>query len=54
MKDKKQDKERLLAFASLPPSVKESLTEEEKQIFLNEEEWPESMFDKLDEFIVKE
>jgi len=51
---KKNDKERKISFDSLPPSIKDSLTEEEKQLFLNAEEWPESLFEKLDEFIVKE
>ncbi len=55
MKDKKKiDKERQMSYDSLPPSVKESLTEEEKQLFLNAEEWPESLFEKLEEFIIKE
>lgn len=50
----KIDRERQMSFDSLPPSVKESLTEEEKQLFLYAKEWPESLFEKLDEFIVKE
>jgi len=55
MKDnKKIDKERQMSYESLPPSVKDSLTEEEKQLFLYAEEWPESLFEKLDEFIIKE
>ena len=55
MKDnKKIDKERQMSYESLPPSVKDSLTEAEKQIFLYDSEWPESLFEKLDEFIVKE
>ncbi|MDA3790952.1 MAG: hypothetical protein PF503_20960 [Desulfobacula sp.] len=55
MKDKKKiDKERQMSYDSLPPSVKESLPEEEKQLFLNAEEWPESLFEKLEEFIIKE
>ena len=55
MDDKKKiNKERLIAYESLPPSVKESLTQEEKQLFLNAEEWPESLFEKLEEFIIKE
>ena len=51
---KKIDKERQMAYESLPPGVKDSLTEEEKQLFLFSEEWPESLFEKLEEFIVKE
>lgn len=52
--DKKTQKERKFAFESLPPTIKESLTPEEKLIFLKAEEWPEELFAKLDEFIVKE
>ncbi len=54
MNKRKPDKERQQSYDSLPPSVKESLTEEEKQAFLFEEQWPESLFEKLDEFIIKE
>lgn len=53
MKDKKKiDKERQLSYDSLPPSVKESLTEEEKELFLYAEHWPDSLFEKLEEFII--
>ena len=51
---KKIDKARQMSYDSLPPSVKENLTEEEKELFLTAEEWPESLFEKLDEFIIKE
>ena len=53
MKNKKPDKERQMSYDSLPPAIKDSLTEEEKQIFLHEESWPDSLFEKLDEFIVQ-
>jgi len=52
--DKKTKKERKIAFESLPPVIRETLTAEEKEIFLNGEEWPEELFSKLDEFIIKE
>jgi len=52
--EKKIDAERQVAFDSLPPNIRENMTEEEKQIFLHAEEWPETLFEKLDEFIVKE
>ncbi len=52
--EKKTDMERQIAFDSLPPNIRENMTEEEKQLFLQAEEWPESLFDKLDEFIVKD
>ena len=50
--NKKIDQERQMSYDSLPPSIKESLTDEEKQIFLYEEEWPESLFEKMEEFII--
>jgi hypothetical protein len=52
--DKKPEKVRQEAYESLPPAIKESLTPEEKELFLTAEEWPESLFTKLDEFITKE
>ncbi|WP_321492262.1 hypothetical protein [uncultured Desulfobacter sp.] len=52
--DKKQEKVRLEAYESLPPVIKEGLTPEEKEMFLTAEEWPDSLFAKMDEFIVKE
>ncbi len=51
---KKNEKERKKSFDSLPPSVKDSLSEEEKQLFLHAKEWPDSLFEKLEEFIVKD
>lgn len=51
---KKIDKERQMAYDSLPPSVREGLTEEEKELFLHAGEWPDTLFEKLAEFIVKE
>ncbi len=51
-KDKKnKPSQRQMALESLPPNIKESLTKEEVELFLHAEEWPESMFEKLDEFI---
>ena len=50
----KIDKERQEAYNSLPPGIKESLTQEEKELFLNAEHWPDSLFTKLEEFIIKE
>ncbi len=52
--DKKTQKERKIAFESLPPVIRDSLTEEEKELFLTAEEWPEELFAKLAEFIVKD
>ena len=50
-KKKKIDPERKQAFESLPPNIKKRLTDEEKELFLNAEEWPDSLFEKLKEFI---
>ncbi len=52
--DKKTLKERKIAFESLPPAIREALSPEEKELFLTAAEWPEELFQKLDEFIVKE
>jgi hypothetical protein len=55
-KNKKQvrkiDPEREMAFKALPLQVKALLTEEEKELFLYGEEWPETLFEKMKEFIV--
>ncbi len=53
-KQKKVDQERKQAFESLPPNVKARLTDEEKDLFLTSEEWPDELFDKLKEFIINE
>lgn len=51
----KQDlEEREMAYQSLPPSVKNSLTDEEKDLFLHAEVWPDTLFEKLSEFIIKQ
>lgn len=51
-KNHKPDKERAKALKALPIGIREQLTPEEKELFLNGQEWPESMFKKLEEFIV--
>ena len=52
--DKKTRKERKVSFESLPPAIRDGLTEEEKEMFLTADEWPEELFAKLDEFIIKD
>ncbi|MGM0656925.1 MAG: hypothetical protein ACQETR_16665 [Thermodesulfobacteriota bacterium] len=52
--NKKIEKVRQEAYENLPPIIKENLTPEEKELFLTAEEWPDSLFSKLDEFITKE
>lgn len=50
-KTQKPDPERKMAFDSLPPHIRESLTEEEVELFLYAEAWPDSLMDKMDEFL---
>lgn len=50
----KPDPERKGALESLPPHIRDSLTEEEVDLFLYSEEWPDSLFEKMNEFIVKD
>ncbi|HKJ97637.1 MAG TPA: hypothetical protein VJ959_01845 [Desulfotignum sp.] len=52
--DKKAKKERQEAFDSLPQAIKDKLTPEEKHVFLTADIWPETLFEKLDEFLIKE
>jgi hypothetical protein len=53
IKSKKIDKERKMSYDSLPPGIKDNLTQEEKDLFLYSEEWPDELFEKLGEFIIK-
>ncbi|MDY0221615.1 MAG: hypothetical protein RBR67_10800 [Desulfobacterium sp.] len=46
------DRERAMALKALPIAIREQLTPEEMELFLNGQEWPESLFKKLEEFIV--
>ena len=46
------DTERKMAFESLPTHIKAEMSDEEKELFLHGEEWPEELFEKLKEFIV--
>lgn len=48
------DPERKGALESLPPHIRDNLTEEELELFLYSEEWPDSLFEKMNEFIVKD
>lgn len=48
---KKIDPEREMSFKSLPPNVRNELTEEEIEMFLHDEVWSEELFDKLKEFL---
>ena len=48
---RKIDPEREMAFKSLPPNIKNVLTDEEKELFLYEEVWPDELFEKLSGFL---
>lgn len=52
--DKKEIKQRKEAFEALPKTIRERLTEEEVKIFLYNDTWPESLFEKLADFIYPE
>ena len=48
------DPERQMALDSLPPSIRTTLTDEEVELFLHAESWPEEMCEKLSEFLSPE
>jgi hypothetical protein len=48
------DSKRLEALRSLPKEVLESLTKEETRAFLHEEVWPDSLRQKLKDYLVEE
>ncbi len=52
--DRKPDPERAMALKSLPPHIREKMSDEEIELFLFSEEWPEELFSKLEEFIFTE
>ena len=51
---KKADPEKIKVLRMLPMEVKESLTPEEVNAILFEDVWPDSLQEKLKEFIVEE
>jgi len=54
MEKKKPDPAKMKALRSLPVEIKQALTKEEVDAFLYEEEWPDSLQEKLKEYIVDE
>ncbi|VFQ43895.1 hypothetical protein [Desulfoluna butyratoxydans] len=48
------DPERQMALDALPPNIRKSLTDEEVELFLHAEVWPEEMCEKLNEFLSPE
>ncbi len=51
---KKPDPERMAVLRSLPIEIKEQITGEEAQAFLFKKELPESLLDKLKEYLVSD
>lgn len=52
--ERKPDPVRMQALRSLPLAIKQTLTREEVDAFLFEDEWPDSLREKLKEYIVDE
>jgi hypothetical protein len=48
------DPARLELVKNLPKEVLQSLTKEEVKVLLSDDEWPESLHEKLKGFVVKE
>ncbi|MDP2753402.1 MAG: hypothetical protein Q8P40_03325 [Nitrospirota bacterium] len=51
---RKLDSQRMQVLRSLPLEIKQSLTKEEVDAFLFEEVWPDSLKDKLKDYIVED
>jgi hypothetical protein len=51
---RKPDPERMQALRSLPVHVKQGLTREEADAFLYDEVWPDSLLEKLKDYLVDE
>jgi hypothetical protein len=51
---KKCDPERMHVLRMLPLGIKQSLTKEEVDAFLHDEMWPDSLKEKLKDYIVDE
>ncbi len=51
---KKPNPERIAFLRSLPVEIKEQITGEESEAFMFEEEIPESLFEKIKEFLSKD
>ena len=49
---RKPDSGKMEALRSLPLEIKQSLTKEEVDAFLYEETWPDSLLEKLKDFLV--
>jgi hypothetical protein len=51
-KKRKPDSAKMQALRNLPLEIKQSLTREEADAFLYEETWPDSLLEKLKDYIV--
>jgi hypothetical protein len=49
---RKPDPARMQALRNLPLEIKQSLTKEEADAFLYDEEWPDSLLEKLKDYLV--
>ncbi len=49
---RKPDPARMQALRRLPVHIKQGLTKEEADAFLYEELWPDSLFEKLKDYLV--
>ena len=49
---RKPDPAKMQALRNLPLDIKQSLTKEEADAFLYEEEWPDSLIAKLKDYLV--
>jgi hypothetical protein len=52
--DQKPDPKRLAVLRDLPKTVIESLTKEEVNAFLHEDDWPDSLREKLKDYLADE
>ena len=53
-KKKEPDSKRLEAFRELPVDILEKLTKEEVRAFIYDDEWPDSLREKLKDYLVDE
>lgn len=54
MEKRKPDPEKMAALRSLPIHIKQQLTKEEADAFLYDEVWPDSLSQKLKDYLVDE
>lgn len=54
MKNRQPDPEKMAALRSLPIGIKQKLTKQEADAFLYDEVWPDSLYEKLKDYLVDE